>query len=189
MRPLGWVLMGSVLAMVLASTLSACRNSGPSARFPDEWFYEGNQSRLVGRPAPELTVSQWHGGEPVSLAELRGEIVLLDFWGSWCGPCRRAIPHTDAVAERLRSEGVRVLGVHSQRGHENMVKAAQELGMRFPTAKDEKGETARDYATPFWPFYVLIDRKGVVRAAGLSPDHVDDAVAALLAEQPGRRSS
>lgn len=61
---------------------------------------------------------------------------------------------------------------------------ADELGMSFPTAADEDDKTAMAYKVQWWPFYVLIDREGIVRAAGLRPDKIDDAVELLLTEQP-----
>ncbi len=148
---------------------------------------------LVGKPAPKLAIGDWHEQKNAdgkitdqgkTLKDMNGSIVVIDFWGTWCPPCRRAIPHTSEVAREFADQGVEFIAVSNTRGSEKMGKLADELGMSFPTAADVDDETAMAYKVQWWPFYVLIDREGVVRAAGLRPDKIGDAVELLLTEQP-----
>lgn len=148
---------------------------------------------LVGKPAPKLAIGDWHEQKDAegkitdqgkTLKDMKGSIVVIDFWGTWCPPCRRAIPHTAEVSRELADQGVEFIGVSNTRGSEKMGTLADELGMSFPTAADTDDETAMAYKVQWWPFYVLIDREGVVRAAGLRPDKIGDAVELLLTEQP-----
>ncbi len=149
--------------------------------------------QLIGRPAPELNIGPWHEQKDTSgnvldagktLEDMKGSIVVIDFWGTWCPPCRRAIPHTAEVAREFADQGVEFIGVSNTRGSEKMGTLADELGMSFPTAADLDDKTAKAFRVQWWPFYVLIDREGIVRAAGLRPDKIDEAVELMLTEQP-----
>lgn len=192
------VLSATVLALIAGAAsvpmLSAQPASPPAeggqagdgkAVFPNSWFFYGNKGKLLGKPAPELEVSDWFGGSATTMKDLKGKIVVVDFWGVWCGPCRKAIPHTNEMAQKFKDRGVVVLGIHSKRDADKMEEAARTLKMAYPTAKDINGKSEAAYGVEFWPFYVLVDREGNVRAAGLKPDKVGDAIEALLKEQPG----
>lgn len=162
----------------------------PRAEFRRDWFYASDDSlkyealkKLQGRVAPALQTSEWLG-EKQDLSKLKGKIVVLDFWATWCRPCIEAIPHNNKLAEKFERKGVMVVGVCCTRGAETMVDVASEKGMRYPTGADVKNATEEAHGVKWWPFYVLIDRKGIVRAAGLRPEFVTTAVEELLKEQP-----
>lgn len=170
--------------------------AAPKMTFKRDWTYARDDSQfqqlqqLVGRPARPLQVEGWIG-EAQDIAQLKGRIALIDFWAVWCGPCIAAIPHTNEIAERYKPRGVTVFGVcgSDTRGRPPMEQTAPAKGMKYPTAKDVQGKTASAYGVRWWPFYVLIDREGIIRAAGLRPDMVDVALDALLAEQPGEAAT
>ena len=169
--------------------------------FPASLHYDQGESprvkrdlqQLIGKPAPKLSVGAWHEQKDSSgnvadagktLEDMKGSIVVIDFWGTWCPPCRRAIPHTAKVAEEFADQGVEFIGVSNTRGSEKMGTLADELGMSFPTAADVDDKTAKAFKVQWWPFYVLVDREGIVRAAGLRTDKIDQAVELMLTEQP-----
>ena len=84
--------------------------------FPDDHFFSGADrpaglKSLEGKPAPKLTLDAWIGDE-TSLEDLRGKVVVVDFWATWCGPCMAAIPKNVALVEKLGSEGLAFIGVH-----------------------------------------------------------------------------
>src|SRR5688572_28929850 len=90
----------------------------------DEFQFGGDDSRqqeLVGKPAPDFTGVDLEG-KPVSLADYRGRVVMLDFWATWCGPCVQAIPHIQKVANKFADKPVTVLGINrDQPGSESRV--------------------------------------------------------------------
>jgi thiol-disulfide isomerase/thioredoxin len=160
------------------------------AAFPREWFYADDAKawdaikKLQGRKAAALNTGTWVG-ERQDLAKLKGKIVLIDFWATWCGPCIAAIPHTNEVMDKYTSKGVQVMGVCCTRGSETMAAVANAKGMKYPTGADSGNLSEKAHGVRWWPFYVLIDRQGVVRAAGLRANFVDAALDELLKEQPG----
>lgn len=158
------------------------------ATFPEAWFYMGPQKPLLDKKAPELEVTNWQGGAEMKLESLKGKIVVLDFWGTWCPPCRAAIPHTNEMSKKYKDKDVQIIGIHSRRMNEKMAETAKRLSMEYPTAADANGKMEKAYSVAFWPFYVLIDREGVVRAAGLNPEFLGNAIDALLKEQPPKAS-
>lgn len=163
------------------------------AEFKREWFYYGDNDarwkelqKQQGRTAPALKTGAWIGGKR-ELAKMKDQIVLIDFWATWCGPCKAAVPHTNELMEKYEADRVGVIAVCCTDGSEAMQKVATATGMKYPTGADSGSATANAYGVKWWPFYVLVDRKGVIRAAGLNPDHVGDAIDALLGEQPAEK--
>jgi cytochrome c biogenesis protein CcmG, thiol:disulfide interchange protein DsbE len=154
----------------------------------------GGGSDLVARPAPafQSAIAAGEGaaaGDRVSLEGLRGRPVLLDFWASWCAPCRASVPVLSRLAQRHRDAGLVVLGVNIEgdRPRAHVERAHEALGAAFPTLHDDTWQIQQAYGVRSIPTMVLIDRRGVVRwiDAGLpSEDALDARILEILAESP-----
>ena len=137
-------------------------------------FSRADQLRLIGRAAPDFRGNTLDGKE-IELADLRGHVVLMDFWATWCGPCVRAIPHIQAVAERFAETEVTVLGINRDvPGSDRAVRRfVENKGITFEQVMDTDGSIAGRYLVSGIPATVLIDREGVIQdiSVGFAPDH------------------
>jgi thiol-disulfide isomerase/thioredoxin len=136
----------------------------------------------VGAFAPLWVDVEPIGEAPTSIASLHGKVVVLDFWATWCGPCRLLAPKLSALQSRYGAQGLRVVGVTTD-GADKAALFAQRTGMRYPIAVDPKGETSRAYDVSALPTLFVIDKRGVVRDVSIGYDEARDAqIEALLKE-------
>jgi len=138
----------------------------------------GPEGRLrlgfVDAPAPQFAdVEVVQGDIKPDLASLKGRVVVLEFWATWCVACRAMLPAMNALHERYESQGATVIGVTMDPA-EKAKNAAFELGMRYPVLSDPEGSVAQSYQAYALPTVFVIDREGVVRdvSVGYDPDHV-----------------
>ena len=122
----------------------------------------------VGRAAPDFRLRRLDGGE-LQLSDLRGQVVLLNFWASWCAPCRKEMPEFVRLYGELRGRGLEIVAVDLQEAPGPVQTFVDEFGMRFPTVFDRSGQVARTYRVKQLPVTVLIDREGVIRATKYGP--------------------
>jgi peroxiredoxin len=115
-----------------------------------------------GNAAPDFTLKGLDGRN-LRLAEQRGQVVLLNFWASWCGPCKVEMPHLNRLHDKYRSVGFMVLGINVDDDLRTAGSAAQKLAVRFPVLHDGEKAVSRLYALDSMPATVLIDRDGRVR--------------------------
>jgi thiol-disulfide isomerase/thioredoxin len=150
--------------------------------------------------SPEIKVAEWIGQEPVSLASLRGKVVLLDFWATWCGFCVKTMPRLNSLHQKYKDRGLVVLGLNEFEGNieGRDVTRAQELeyfrqfkrrmNVNYGFAVAGDGENSRLYGVSGLPTGVLIDRRGRVRfiTIGASDEEADllkKMIAKLLDEK------
>lgn len=112
--------------------------------------------------APDFTL-QSSTGENVRLAEQRGKVVMLNFWASWCGPCRKEMPLLEAMATRYGEAGFVLYGVNVEEDNTDAKKLIKELGVTFPILYDTESKASSLYNVDAMPTTVVIDRKGQIR--------------------------
>ncbi len=125
---------------------------------------------------------------PPSIAAMRRRVVLLDFWATWCGPCRVVIPKLGALQARYGAQGLSVLGVSTEDARD-VALFAQRMAVPYAVAVDKHAQTTRSYGVMSLPTLVMIDKRGVVRDVAIGYDSSEDArlessVRSLLAEPP-----
>ena len=117
---------------------------------------------LVSGLAPDFTLHSVSGPN-LRLQEQRGQVVMLNFWASWCGPCREEMPHLDRLYQKYRSAGFQLFGVNVDEDVHNATGVSSKLGLHFPILLDTEKKVSRLYDLSTMPSTVLIDRDGRVR--------------------------
>ncbi|GMW00895.1 MAG: hypothetical protein AMXMBFR84_20320 [Candidatus Hydrogenedentota bacterium] len=181
-----WVCL--TVAVLSAFGVRAEDEAKTAAPFPEDWFWttdhlQTERDAMIGKPMPKWELAEWTNAEKKA-DDLKGKIVVVDFWATWCGPCIAAIPHTNEIMAEYKDKGVEVLAICCSDGAENMETVAKEKAIKYSTAKDVEKKSASAWNVGFWPTFAVVDREGIVRAIGIKPDYVDDIVEKILEEQP-----
>ena len=113
-------------------------------------------------PAPNFTLES-RSGETVSLADFRGDVVMINFWATWCGPCRQEMPHLEALHQRYSDLGFTLLGVNVEENSRLSDKFLEETPVTFPILFDSKNGVTELYDVVAMPSTVLVDRSGNMR--------------------------
>jgi peroxiredoxin len=160
--------------LVLGLALSAIAATGLAA------------SGLTGQAAPDFALKS-STGENLRLSEYRGDVVMINFWATWCGPCRQEMPLLDELYTRYQRVGFNLLGVNIDDDSGRAMTMIRELGVTFPVLFDERKEVSKMYDVGAMPVTVIIDRAGQVRYVhhGYKPGYENmylDQVRSLLRE-------
>ncbi|MEW5788060.1 MAG: redoxin family protein [Pseudomonadota bacterium] len=166
--------------------------------FPLVTLSQPGATAMIDRPAPEFTQTApagWINSAPLTLASLRGRVVLLDVWTFACWNCYRSFPWLNDLEARLRDRGLQVVGIHSPEfDHERDPAAVRakvrEFGLDHPVMLDNDFRYWKALGNRYWPAYYLIDKQGRIRAHFVGETHRGDArareiearIVALLAE-------
>ena len=174
-------LMLTVVFMTVAAADDFKRERRDGEKYADR---NKAKDALEGKTPPVLAVTNWQNtdGKELTLEGLKGKVVVLDFWGVWCGPCRAAMPHLKELYEKHQESGLVVIGVHTKNQGEKMAEYVREADLTWPIALDAEGETVKAFAVDSYPDYYLIDRRGDLRVADLANGDLDRAVELLLKE-------
>ena len=142
MKGLKTPLLGAILVIFAASSLAS--------------------SSLEGQVAPDFVLKS-ASGENLRLSEYRGDVVMINFWATWCGPCRQEMPLLDELYGRYQRVGFSLLGINIDDDSRRAMKMVQELGVTFPVLFDENKEVSKLYKVDAMPVTILVDREGRVR--------------------------
>jgi peroxiredoxin len=140
------------------------------------------QAFLVGGTAPNFTQND-PDGNPVSLADFRGKVVLIDFWASWCGPCRRENPNVVRLYKEYHDQGFEILGVSLDKTKDRWLNAIESDGLTWPQVSDLKGwsnEVAKQYGVRSIPHTILLDEEGKILARNLRGDALEQKLAEIF---------
>lgn len=137
-----------------------------------------------GRAAPDFVLNT-PDGRPVRLSDLRGQVVLVNFWATWCGPCRQEVPELVRAYVEQKDKGLTVVAVDLQEADGQVRDFAEEFGMTFPVVVDRTGEVAGAYRVngAGLPTTIFVDRDGVIRTiklGGMSAEYLRGQLATLL---------
>ena len=143
-------------------------------------------SGLTGQPAPDFALKS-SSGDNLRLSEHRGDVVMVNFWATWCGPCRQEMPLLDELYSRYQRVGFSLLGVNIDDNSSKAMNMISELGVSFPVLFDNRKEVSKLYNVDAMPVTVIIDREGTVRYVhqGYKPGYEEmylDQIRSLLRE-------
>ena len=120
------------------------------------------RENMPGSKPPEIEAAKWFNvDEPLSWDKLRGKVVLVDFWATWCTPCIKKMPSVQRLHDNYAEKGLVVIGIHSADDSGGCKKFVTDHKISFPIVLDS-GKTAEGYGVTSFPAYFLIDRKGKV---------------------------
>ena len=143
-------------------------------------------SGMEGQQAPDFALKS-STGENLRLSEYRGDVVMINFWATWCGPCRQEMPLLDELYSRYQRVGFNLLGVNIDDDSNRAMNMIEELGVNFPVLFDARKEVSKLYEVEAMPVTVIVDREGTVRFIhhGYKPGYEEmylDQIRSLLRE-------
>jgi cytochrome c biogenesis protein CcmG/thiol:disulfide interchange protein DsbE len=145
------------------------------------------RAEVENTPAPDFELPSLDDGTPIALSSLRGQVVVLNFWASWCAPCRLEAPGLRRVSERYRERGVRFLGVDYRDDDAAGRAFVEEFRLRYPSVTDPSGSLAYDYELIGFPTTFIIDAAGTIRyrfVGYLDEDVLEKALDDVLSRAP-----
>jgi peroxiredoxin len=159
-RPAVWIIAAGVVAVAIAAILTSSGAPPPIGR---------------GSQAPEFTLPRLDGGARVDLDGLRGRVVLINFWATWCKPCEEEMPAMQRLYDTLAPEGFELLAVSVDEDPSEVASFVERMGLTFPVLMDSDQRVARSYQTFRFPETLLIGRDGVVVERYVGPKEWDAA--------------
>ncbi len=158
--------------------------------YPNSGFAQSFMSRVdqmrsmaIGMPAPEINLPS-PDGQNIALSSLKGKVVLIDFWASWCGPCRKENPNVVKMYGEFKDKGFDIFSVSLDKDKASWIKAIQQDGLIWPSHVSDLGywssSVVKQYGFSGIPFTVLIDKEGRIVAKGLRGPDLEKAIQLLL---------
>jgi cytochrome c biogenesis protein CcmG/thiol:disulfide interchange protein DsbE len=124
----------------------------------------GQQHDLIGKPAPSFSVETANGKGKVAIDSLKGKVVFVDFWATWCGPCKESFPKLQELYTKYQASGLEIVGVSEDDDNQGIAEFGQAHGSAsFPLGWDKAKAIAGKYNPPTMPTTFVVDKNGIVR--------------------------
>ncbi|BFM17725.1 TlpA disulfide reductase family protein [Maricurvus nonylphenolicus] len=151
--------LNTIRILIVGSALLACLNA---------------TAETISGAAPDFTLKS-NGGKNLRLSEHRGEVVMINFWASWCGPCRQEMPELDKLHQRYQDAGFTVLGVNVETDTKAANKLLKKIPVTFPVLYDTESTASKLFDVDAMPTTLLVDRNGQLRYLhrGYKPGYED----------------
>lgn len=146
-----------------------------------------SSTTFIGKPAKDFQVTDLKG-EELSLEKYRGQVVLLDFWATWCGPCKDEMPHVKKAYEKYKDQQFEIIGISLDRAKPPLEAYIQKEGIEWPQFLDHGGTIAKMYNVRGIPATFLIDSEGIIRKVNLRGNALENAVAELVTENLAKQA-
>jgi len=183
------LLIGITVSIIIVAALTYATGLSKQllAPFGNSTEYKSSGSAT----APELATGEWVNSEPLKLKDLRGRVVLIEFWTFGCINCRNTLPFVKSWADRYGEKGLTVIGVHSpefdeERNVEHLRREVISLGIRYPVVTDNDYQTWNAYKVEAWPTVFVLDKQGRIRWTRVGEGDYDETerlIQKLLAEK------
>jgi cytochrome c biogenesis protein CcmG/thiol:disulfide interchange protein DsbE len=187
LSPARWNMLLAATLIAGALFIAATRVApGPATAQSPRTAVASEPAPRANHPAPDFALAGLDGA-PVRLSELRGQVVLVNYWATWCGPCRAEMPMIQAAYDEYRERGFAVLAVNAREDRQTVAAYLAEGRLSFPALLDHDGAVGAAYQATVMPSSFFIDRAGVVRAVYKGPMSravIAGTVEQLLAEEP-----
>jgi len=136
----------------------------------------GQNHELIGKPAPSFSMNSANGKGKVELIGLKGKVVLVDFWATWCGPCKESFPKLQELYTKYQAQGLEVVGLSEDDENQGIAEFGQAHGsVKFPIGWDSGKSIAGQYKPPTMPTSFIIDKNGIIRFAHVGYHDNDQA--------------
>ena len=154
--------MSRLVAIVAFAALSACAPGSGAGGGGSGASHAVSDHPLIGAPAPDFDLASFDGKGKVALATSSGKVTIVDFWATWCEPCRASFPAYQKMLDDFGGK-LEVLGISVDEDSSGIADFKASTGVKFPIAWDEGQGAAKNYQPPTMPTSFVIDKNGVVR--------------------------
>jgi cytochrome c biogenesis protein CcmG/thiol:disulfide interchange protein DsbE len=173
-------------ALVFGLSVVACGGAGGGQGAADPSSASGGGGQgLVGNPAPEFSLESMNGQGKVSMEGMKGKVVVVDFWATWCEPCKKSFPKLQALNVKYKASGLEIVGISEDDEKTGITEFGQTHGAKFALGWDEGKRIAEKWGPSSMPSSFIVDRKGIVKFVHLGyhdgdEDEIEKQVKSLL---------